>query len=148
MTTIQEWRQDAQRDPWRWTLDFVVLPILGGQPYAHQNEFDLCEQLGGVFELARVPFRTEVTLGRGARIDFVVSRIGVEVKTGGSPFEVYDQLARYGRIGVLDGVLLLTTCTDHYDIGDAAGYAVPTAGLHLAGRRLPGGVRQQRHRAR
>jgi hypothetical protein len=60
-------------------------------------------------------FRWEVWLDgdKRNRIDFVVGRIGVELKVDGSPAAVLRQLDRYAAAAELDAVTLVTTRRAH-----------------------------------
>lgn len=56
--------------------------------------------------------KPEVRLGYG-RIDFLVNRVGVEVKTKGSLEAVTRQLSRYATSDNLDALVLATTTRRH-----------------------------------
>lgn len=113
IVTRDDWRQVTYEDPWKHSLSFLVLPILAAQPYLYHTEFDLHRAITEALSAARVPFRHEVTLGPGAKIDFVSRGVGVEVKTAGSPADVSKQLRRYHATGKLEGLVLLTTRPEH-----------------------------------
>lgn len=64
---------------------------------------------------AGLEFESEVSLDgdRRNRIDFVVGRIGLELKIDGSPAGVLRQLDRYSGADELDAVVLITTRRSH-----------------------------------
>lgn len=71
-----------------------------------------------MWNLASIPFRAETLLCRGARIDFTVGQLGIEIKTSGSAAEVRRQLRGYGHTGVVEALLLLTSHPDHLAVGE------------------------------
>jgi hypothetical protein len=66
-------------------------------------------------QAAAVEFDSEVCLDgdRRNRIDFVVGRVGLELKIDGSPSSVLRQLDRYAAADELDAVVLITTRRSH-----------------------------------
>lgn len=52
--------------------------------------------------------RREVDLGERNIIDFMIERVGVEVKIGGSKRAIYSQCERYCRTGKLSALILAT----------------------------------------
>lgn len=70
-------------------------------------------QVLGVLDLAGVPVQREVRLTRRERIDFLVGRLGIEVKVRGSVHDVRRQLVRYAATGALDEILLISTHVLH-----------------------------------
>jgi hypothetical protein len=111
--TEHDWHRVTYEDSWKHSLSFLVLPIIAGQPYLYHTEHDLHRDIAKALSAARVPFRHEVTLGPGAKVDFVSRGVGIEVKTAGRPADVSEQLQRYHMTGKLNGLLLLTTRADH-----------------------------------
>lgn len=79
----------------------------------HRDERELQEALAGIFERAGIPATAEVMLGPGCRIDFLVDRVGIEVKVDGAPAAVRRQLVRYLECDAVDEVLLVTTRAAH-----------------------------------
>lgn len=75
------------------------------------EESDLNALVRRVLVDAGFEVRAEVPLDGNARnrIDFVVGRVGLELKTKGSPAEVLRQLDRYAAAEELDAVILVTT---------------------------------------
>lgn len=81
--------------------------------FSAANEKLLQLQLANVFRACGLPFRAEVTLGQGDRIDFVVGDarplIGIELKIEGGLSEVTRQVHRYLQHPELDAVLVVAT---------------------------------------
>lgn len=70
------------------------------------------------------PVRREVSLAAGERIDLLIGRVGIEVKTKGSASAVSAQLARYDRTGELDELVLVSTLRKHSSIRFASAMTV------------------------
>lgn len=70
------------------------------------DEKRLQEEMGTVLLAAGFVFEREVRLGSGDIIDFVVGRIGLEVKIAGSKREIYRQCERYCTHDQLAGLVL------------------------------------------
>lgn len=51
----------------------------------------------------------EVELGKENRIDFIVGKVGIEVKVGGSSIDVYRQVQRYASRPEIDSVIIAST---------------------------------------
>lgn len=71
-----------------------------------------------VSEVARRRAQLNRTERHGDRIDFLVGRIGIEVKTRHSRTEVLRQLDRYAQSDKLDSLMLVTTRAQHRDAPD------------------------------
>ena len=130
IVTVDDWRRMASEAPWKHSLSSLVLPIAAGQPYLYYAEADLHRGITKALRAARVPFRHEVSLGPGARIDFVSRGVGIEVKAHGAADDVTRQLRRYHATGKLDGLVLLTTCASHLEIPEL-GLGGLTVVIHL-----------------
>ncbi len=76
------------------------------------SEAELQRGIGSVLQ-QRFEVEREVRLTKTDRIDFVIDRIGIEVKIGGSLGQVTSQLHRYAQCPELDAVLLVTTRAKH-----------------------------------
>lgn len=113
IVTEYDWHRLTYERYYLNTLSFLILPIIARQPYAYWVERDLHHDIGKALRSARVPVRHEVTLGPGAKIDFVSRGVGIEIKTAGSPTNVKKQLQRYHATGKLSCIVLLTTRADH-----------------------------------
>lgn len=61
-------------------------------------------------------YRKEHTLSAGERIDFLVGKIGIECKVGGSKMEVLRQLQRYAQFDEIDELILVTTKSRHLEL--------------------------------
>lgn len=94
-----------------WTVRRLI-ELLTSARIRGAHEADLQAALATVLTTAGAPFTREVRLGTG-RIDFLVHRIGIEVKVTGSVKDVRAQLARYAEHNDLDAVVLVTRCLRH-----------------------------------
>jgi hypothetical protein len=84
----------------------VLVAALRTRRYRYANEDDLQLGITQVLTLERVPFVREVRLAPREKIDFMVGRIGVEVKIKGSFSSVARQLLRYAPH--VDALVLVT----------------------------------------
>jgi hypothetical protein len=66
-----------------------------------------------VFRNESIEYQREVKLGEAGIIDFVVGRVGIEVKIAGSYQSVARQVIRYAEHPDLDEILLVTTVANH-----------------------------------
>lgn len=84
----------------------------------YADEIQLHEQIGQVLDASGFEYEREVRLADGlGRIDFVVEGcLGIEVKIKGSRRDVYRQVRLYTLSSVLEGVLLVTTRSQHAGI--------------------------------
>lgn len=78
---------------------------------APNDEAALSAVVARLLTSAGLEFRSEVKLDGNARnrIDYVVDRVGLELKTEGSPAAVLRQLDRYAAAEELDALILVTT---------------------------------------
>lgn len=112
-----------------------VAELISGTRFLYQDEAGLqgalAELLGDAFP-GRL--QREVWIGPGERIDFMVDRIGIEVKVGGSPAAVRRQLARYAATGAIDALILVTSRVTHraLALAEAAfpGCSIPVKVVH------------------
>ena len=86
--------------------------------FHYQNEFDLQTGIGFVLTQMKAEFRREVPLTKKDRIDFLVDKIGIEVKTDGSLAAVTRQLWRYAECPEIDSLVLVTTRQAHRNMPD------------------------------
>lgn len=93
------------------TIDRVVA-ALSGKRYGYRDERDLHDGLAAAFDDADVDYRHEVHI-TGGRIDFVVGRVGVEVKIKGSVADLQRQIEGYAPEAAIDEFLVVTTRPTH-----------------------------------
>jgi hypothetical protein len=77
--------------------------------FVYRDESDLQSGIADVLAGEGVSVEREVRLSETDRIDLLVGRVGVEVKTRGSLIAVVRQLLRYTHSDRLDAVVLATT---------------------------------------
>jgi hypothetical protein len=65
--------------------------------------------LARLFEAEGVPYEAEVSLSAADRIDFLVGRVGVEVKIGQPRRQILRQLERYAGSDRLNELLLVSS---------------------------------------
>lgn len=69
----------------------------------------LCqEEIARVLEGASVPFAREHRLAKGSIIDFLVEKVGIEVKLGGSKRQLWRQCQRYCRFDAISELVVAT----------------------------------------
>jgi hypothetical protein len=89
--------------------------------YLTNNEGHLQDGLARALDLEGIPYAREAVIAAGCRIDFLVARVGVEVKVNGSTTEVERQLRRYLASPLVDELVLVTTRARHaHDFAAAA----------------------------
>ncbi|HKY40665.1 MAG TPA: hypothetical protein VJN18_32240 [Polyangiaceae bacterium] len=76
------------------------------------NEAEMQGAVEKALQREAVPYRREVVQG-GDRIDFVVARVGIELKVKGSVATVTRQLFRYARWEDLNELLVVTSVGQH-----------------------------------
>lgn len=104
----------------------AIVEALRGFRYLYSNERELQLGVARALKAKGIPFVREKDLGRaGGTIDFMVGRVGIEVKIKGSPSAVARQLMRYCECDEVEEIILFT--------GAARLGALPTA---LRGKRL------------
>lgn len=87
--------------------------LLGASGYTHLNEAGLQACIWTrLVDAGLTPYR-EAWIGSGERIDFLVGRVGIEIKVAGSAADVRRQLARYAATEAVDELLLVTTKAAH-----------------------------------
>jgi hypothetical protein len=79
----------------------------------HTCEEDLQAKIASALTSSSVPFEREVNLTPTDRIDFLVGKVGIEVKVKGSPTEVARQLNRYVQSDRIESLLLVTSKATH-----------------------------------
>lgn len=89
-----------------------VLTSLRGKRFRYQTELDLHEGLSAAFDEGGVAHRREVYVP-GGRIDFVVARLGIEVKIKGTATALERQIGKYALADELDEFLVITTRRTH-----------------------------------
>lgn len=84
-----------------------IKSAIGSYRFQYTNEKTLQEGIARVFSAENISFLREVDLEKGT-IDFVVDRIGVEIKIKGSPSQVARQAIDYLESPKLDALVLVT----------------------------------------
>lgn len=107
----------------------TVARLIRSHRFDYATEADLQHGLAVLFAQQHLTAQREARLAVTARIDFLLNtdgqRIGIEVKTGGSPADVRRQLARYAATGAIDGLLLVTTQPLHRQWHNTTSHGIP-----------------------
>ena len=91
----------------------IVADLIARTRFHAADEASLQAGVAEMLYQAGVPARREVRLTRRERIDFLIGRLGVEVKVKGGVSDVRRQLVRYAATGLLDEILLISTHVTH-----------------------------------
>ena len=94
--------------PERIPMD-MLCEIIAAVPYDIQTEASLQFGIANRLVETGVEYSREVPLTPADRIDFMVGRIGVEVKIGGGKTALIRQLFRYAQSAEVDELVLVTT---------------------------------------
>ena len=84
--------------------------------FHHVDEAELQEGIWEVLVRAGLDPQREVHLDARSRIDFVVGRIGIEVKVDGSLSALIRQAMRYAKYDALDELVIVTTLSRHLNM--------------------------------
>lgn len=87
----------------------IVEALAGLRTPAQPGEYDIHSQIAGALTAAGLAFEHEYKLGPRCRIDFIVGRVGIEVKKGRPAASALSgQLRRYLASEELDAVVVVT----------------------------------------
>ena len=94
-------------------IDPTLSPILSAlstlRVPAEPGEYDIHGQIASALSAAGLDFAHEYRLGPRCRVDFLVGRVGIEVKKGRpAAAALHRQLARYLAFDALDAVVVIT----------------------------------------
>lgn len=89
----------------------IETAVRGGR-YTYSQETDLHLGLEAAMRAAGITPDPEVRI-TGGRIDFLVGRVGVEVKIKGTRDALHRQLLRYAESPLVDELLVITTVRAH-----------------------------------
>lgn len=95
----------------------TIAQSIASRRYSYSNEDQLQVALEYAFASDELNARREVEIALGCRIDFVIGRVGVEVKVDSPGHAVARQLRRYLGSDLIDEVLLVTNRERHRDLG-------------------------------
>lgn len=90
-------------------MDRVADAIAAVRVPARPEEYDIHAAVAGALDAARLEYVHEYKLGPRRRIDFLVGRVGIEVKKGRpAASRLVAQLRRYLESDALDGAIVVT----------------------------------------
>jgi len=95
----------------------LIVGSLATTRTSHTDEAGLQQMIESILQLQGLDVQREVRLTPSDRIDFMVGRVGIEVKVASSLAEVTRQLRRYAITGAVDHLVLVTTKVRHRSIG-------------------------------
>lgn len=90
------------------------------------SEAELQAWIARVFKAAGVEHDRERSIGEAGRPDFMVGKVAVEVKVGGSRMDLMRQVQRYATSPEVSGVLVVTTRLAHRLPASLSGKPVTT----------------------
>jgi len=96
-----------------------ICASLRGVQFHFSNEKELQDGIAQRLTAPGIAFLREVVLSPGDRIDFLVDRIGIEVKVDGSLSQVIRQLWRYAQRPEISALILVTSRAKHGPIPPA-----------------------------
>lgn len=108
-----------------------VIEVIGACRFRFASEDDLQRGIKAALTEAGLDVRREVRLNARDRIDLLVGRTGVEVKTGGAPRDVQRQLERYLRSPLIDDLILVTVKAGHARIAQGRRPSGKTLTVHV-----------------
>jgi hypothetical protein len=99
-----------------------LINLIGSARLDLSTEGAVQRGLARLFEEDQVPYEAEVILAPSDRIDFLIGRVGIEVKIGHPRRAILRQLERYARSDRVDTLLLVSSAP------------FPSAGFELRGK--------------
>lgn len=85
----------------------AIAELLASHRFLITMEKSVQRQIADVLTAAALDFEDEVRLAKGDIIDFVVGRVGIEVKVAGSRRAILRQLERYAESDRIDSLILV-----------------------------------------
>lgn len=92
-----------------------ITAAISRHSFQYRDEEQLHDGVEVVLAAAGLNATREHPLGTG-RIDFLVDRVGIELKVDGTASSVERQLKRYAATGLVDVLVLVTTRVRHREI--------------------------------
>lgn len=86
-----------------------LLGILRSVRFKSRDEASVQEAIGHLLAGHQIEVQREAVLGDAGRIDFLVGRVGIEVKVGGSRIAAVSQVQRYALRDEVDEIILAAT---------------------------------------
>ena len=90
-----------------------LVTLIRSHRFNWKDEEDFQEGIRRVLKGHKIRFRKEVILGDAGRIDFLVGKIGIELKVKESVSKVSKQLHAYAKQPEVEELLLITTRASH-----------------------------------
>lgn len=81
--------------------------------FTYRNEAELQDALAAMLEDADYDVEREVRISDRDRLDLMVGRVAIEVKTKGSPVNLARQLQRYAHSDLVEEIVLVTSRPQH-----------------------------------
>jgi len=87
----------------------ALADLLSRYRYDCASEFELQNGIEEVLKDSSFDYEREVRLSKEDRVDFLVDRIGIEIKIDGSTTELLRQLARYAKHEKIKCLVVVTS---------------------------------------
>jgi hypothetical protein len=100
----------ADGPPWE---PATLARLVASHRFTYRDERQLHDGLAELFAAHQIPVQREARLTGSDRIDFLVGRVGIEVKTHGPAIAVARQLQRYAGSDRIDALVLVTAAARH-----------------------------------
>jgi len=85
-----------------------IIKFLSGKRFPLSDETRLQSSIEEELQRDGVIFKREFRLSPEDRIDFLIGRVGVEVKIKGGKLAIYRQVERYAQRDAVDALILVT----------------------------------------
>ena len=90
-------------------MDEVLKALKAMRPPFAIYEFDIHQMVEKQLAEAGFDYKHEAMIGKGCRIDYLVGRVGIEIKKGKPiPAVLLKQLTRYAACETVDSLIVLT----------------------------------------
>lgn len=87
--------------------------VIAGYQYSYTCEDELQRAIASVLTDSGIPHQREFPLNKRDKIDFLVGRIGIEVKIKEGLTAVTRQVHRYAQSDLIDSLILVTAKASH-----------------------------------
>lgn len=91
----------------------VLVETISNNRFTYRTETEFQDGIADLLALRGFRFEREVRLNDRDRIDFLVGRVGIEIKVKGSWTDAVRQLQRYAASDRIDELVLITTRLSH-----------------------------------
>lgn len=111
----RDWRAEREGVSTRNKIENLAA-LIKSRYYRYSDEIELQDRIADLFLSQNTPYIRECSITAESRIDFLVDRIGIEVKTDGSASQLIRQIHRYLTTEKIDGLIVVTNRAHLTDI--------------------------------